>query len=83
MRAAKIYFYNRLVPPVFHAIDHSEFVETLLYIGFTHDQFCTIFNSMKMTVPFRRNNFSAGLVNVSLTAFYVHCTVLCDCFTLI
>lgn len=83
MRAAKIYFYNSLVPSMFHATDHSEFVEALLYIGFTHDQFCTIFNSMKMTVSFRRNNFSAGLVNVSLTAFYVHCSVLCDCFTLI
>lgn len=55
MRAAKIYFYNSLVHSMFHAIDHSEFVEALLYVGFTYDLFCTVLNSMKMTVPFRGN----------------------------
>lgn len=54
---------------MFHAIYHSEFVEILLYFGFTCDQFGSVFNSMKIFVAFRRNNFLTGLINMSLTAF--------------
>lgn len=86
MGAAKVYFYffyNTLVHSPFHAVDHSEFVETLVCAGFTQGQFCTVFEPVKMTVPFRGHNFSAGLVCVCVTAFYVPCTLFCDCFTLI
>lgn len=81
MKAAKVYFYNRLIHSIFHARYDSEFVETL-YVWFTCDQFGSVFNSMKIIAAFRRNNFSTGLINVSLDHFYVHCTGLCDCFTL-
>lgn len=69
MKVAKVHFYNRLVCSMFHAIYHCEFVETLLYVGFTCDQFGSVFNCMKIIVAFRRNNFSTGIINVSLTAF--------------
>lgn len=67
--SSKGLFLKRLVHYMFHARCHSKLVATLLYFGFTRDQFGSVFNSMKIIVAFRRNNFSTGLTNASLTAF--------------